>query len=298
MWAEGRQASRGDYPHGRRGRAVRNAGRTPFYPDDQYRRRGFSRRWARCRRFARRYRPGAVSGQVAGPQWLCCDGRFGAARIASFAPTGVEYYTSAMAPARPVLLFDVMSTLVTEPFLDAMPRHFGMTLDEFKASRDPQPWIEFEHGRITEAEYVADYFLDGTPLDVPAFKAMLFGAYEWMDGVEPLLVRLHAAGYRMYALSNYSVWYEIIEDKLGLSRFMGWDFVSCRTGHRKPDPEAYLTPIREVGEPADAFIFIDDRPVNVEAARAVGMKAILRTPDIAPLIDDLTQLGVTAARPT
>ena len=193
---------------------------------------------------------------------------------------------------KPVLLLDVMSTLVTEPFLEAMPRFFGMTLDEFKAAREPGPWIEFEHGRITEAEYAADYFKDGTPLDLPAFKAMLFDAYEWMDGTESLLTELRGLDYPMFALSNYSQWYQIIEAKLGLSRFMGWDFVSCRTGHRKPDAAAYVVAVETLKRPPEDFIFVDDRQVNVDGARSVGMKAILRTPSIEDLRRDLARLGV------
>ncbi len=193
---------------------------------------------------------------------------------------------------RPVLLLDVMSTLVTEPFLEAMPRFFGMTLDEFRAAREPGPWIEFEHGRISEAEYAAHYFKDGRSLDLTAFKAMLFDAYEWMDGAETFLSELRAAGYPMYALSNYSEWYRIIEDKLRLSRFLDWDFVSCKTGHRKPEAAAYRAAIERLGLPPENFIFVDDRQVNVDGARAVGMRAILRTPNIADLRHDLAELGI------
>ena len=193
---------------------------------------------------------------------------------------------------RPVLLFDVMSTLVTEPFLEAIPRFFGMTMDELRASRDPSRWVAFEHGHLTEAEYVSEYFMDGRPLDLPKFRAMLHDFYAWMDGVEPLLVELQAAGYEMYALSNYPVWYEIIESKLGLSRFMGWDFVSCRTGYRKPQRQAYTTPVDRLKRPAQDFVFIDDRQINVDAAVEVGMKGILRTPSIADLRRDLAAHAV------
>ena len=197
-----------------------------------------------------------------------------------------------MEPKRPVLLLDVMSTLVTEPFLEHIPKFFGMTLEQLIASRDPRPWIEFEHGRITEEEYAARYFNDGRQLDLEGFKAMLFGAYDWMDGVPELLAELKAAGYPMYALSNYSSWYEIIEAKLKLSRFIEWDFVSCLTGHRKPDADAYLTPLKQLGGAPDGFIFVDDRQHNVDGATAVGMKGILRTESIADLRRDLTALGI------
>ena len=214
------------------------------------------------------------------------------------APTVDDVRRNPPTPSHPVLLFDVMSTMVTEPFLDAVPRHFGMSFDEFRASLIPGPWVEFEHGRITEKEYLTQYFKDGRTFDVPAFKQMLFDSYDWMDGVEPLLVELQNAGYTMFSLSNYSSWYEIIESKLTVSRFMNWDFVSCRTGHRKPAPDAYLTPIRALGGPPQAYVFIDDRPVNIRAAEAVGMKGILRTPNIADLRRDLAALGILADRST
>ena len=47
---------------------------------------------------------------------------------------------------KPILLLDVMSTLVTEPYEEEVPRFFGMTLEELWEVKDPSAWIEFEHG--------------------------------------------------------------------------------------------------------------------------------------------------------
>ena len=96
----------------------------------------------------------------------------------------------------------------------------------------------------------------------------------------------------MYALSNYSCWYRLIDEKLGLSRYLDWRFVSCNTGIRKPDPEAYLGAARALEvSPADC-IFVDDRRRNVDAAVKVGMHGILRTRDIGELRAALGALGV------
>jgi FMN phosphatase YigB (HAD superfamily) len=78
----------------------------------------------------------------------------------------------------------------------------------------------------------------------------------------------------MHVLSNYPTWYLMIEERLGLSRYLPWSFVSCRTGVRKPDPEAFLGAARALALPPGACLFIDDHPANVEAARAVGMQAL------------------------
>jgi HAD superfamily hydrolase (TIGR01509 family) len=191
-----------------------------------------------------------------------------------------------------ILLLDVMSTLVTEPFEVDIPAFFGMPMSELLRVKDPTAWIEFEHGRIDEREYGARFFADRRPLDLEAFKAMMRRSYRWMDGVEPLLAELKAEGHAMYALSNYSDWWRMIEEELGLSRYLDWRFVSARTGLRKPDPAAYLGAAAELGVEPGRCVFVDDRRSNVEAARKVGMQAVLRTPRIEALRADLAALGV------
>lgn len=197
---------------------------------------------------------------------------------------------------RPILLLDVMSTLVTEPWFEQVPAFFGMDLEALYEVKDQTAWIEFEKGLISEEEYCGRFFKDGRPIDIPAFKAMMQASYEWMDGVEPLLAELRDAGFRMYALSNYSPWYALIEEKLRLSRYLGWDFVSCKTGVRKPDPEAYLGPVQALDVAPDRCIFVDDRQKNVDAAVAIGMKGILRTEAIEDLRRDLARLTTQASR--
>ena len=96
-------------------------------------------------------------------------------------------------------------------------------------------------------------------------------AYRFLDGIEPLLGELSAAGVPMHALSNYPVWFEMIEARLGLSRYLRWSFVSCRTGVRKPDPEAFLGAARALGVAPSRCLFVDDREKNCAGARAVGI---------------------------
>ena len=196
----------------------------------------------------------------------------------------------------PILLWDVMSTLVTEPFFETMPRFFGMTLQELLEQKDPHAWIDFEHGRIDEATFIARFFADRRPVDGDGLTAAMTAHYAYMPGVEALLERLADSGARMYALSNYPSWYRRIEAKLGLSRFLRWDFVSCETGHRKPAPEAYLHAARTLGVEPRECVFVDDQRANVEAARTLGMQAILRTEDVDALTRDLVGVGFDAAR--
>lgn len=174
-----------------------------------------------------------------------------------------------------VLLFDVMDTLVHDPFHVEIPAFFGLTLHELLAAKHPHAWARFEHGEIDEGELLASFFADGRAFDRAAFLDMLRRAYRWMEGMEPLLAELAHRGIPMHALSNYPCWYRLIEERLGVSRYVAWSFVSCETGVRKPAPEAYRLASERLGVPPERCLFIDDRAVNCDAARAVGMDAIV-----------------------
>ncbi|HYF21318.1 MAG TPA: HAD family phosphatase [Ramlibacter sp.] len=52
-------------------------------------------------------------------------------------------------------------------------------------------------------------------------------------------------------------------------------FVSHEIGHRKPAPESFLHVVQALDVPAGAILFFDDLPENVQAARQVGMDAVL-----------------------
>ncbi|MCZ6807184.1 MAG: HAD family phosphatase [Deltaproteobacteria bacterium] len=175
---------------------------------------------------------------------------------------------------RPVLLWDVMGTLVHDPFLLEMPEFFGMSFDAMLASKHPSAWVEFEVGRRTESEFLSDFFRDHRDFDHRGFIDAVRTAYRWLPGMEELLADLRASGCTMHAFSNYPVWYELVEQRLGLSRFLEWTFVSCRTGLRKPDPAAYRSVVEELGIPAEQLVFVDDRESNCEAARQSGMGSV------------------------
>jgi FMN phosphatase YigB (HAD superfamily) len=192
------------------------------------------------------------------------------------------------------LLLDVMSTLVHEPFVDELPSHFSMTLDQLKSSVSHRNWVAFELGEIDEDTFARRFFRDQRPLDYPRLIDVLRSSYRYLDGVEDLLVELRRTDVPMHALSNYPCWFRLIEDKLVLSRFLEWSFVSCCTGLRKPDPRSFSTAARALGLPPAACVFVDDREQNCAAARATGMDAVHFT-DAERLRADLVSRGLLPA---
>ncbi len=199
--------------------------------------------------------------------------------------------TPSSVAARPALLLDVMGTLVHDPFFVEVPRALGMPLAEVVAQKHPTAWVEFEYGDLTEQEFLDRFFADGRRYDQAALRAAFTESFRFLDGVEPLLRELNAARVRPHLLSNYPCWFEHVERKVGLARYADWSFVSCRTRHRKPDPEAFLHAARTLDVTPGKCVFVDDAERNVAAAARLGLKA-LRFTDAKTLRADLVRTGV------
>jgi HAD superfamily hydrolase (TIGR01509 family) len=199
----------------------------------------------------------------------------------------------AFSERRPIVLFDVMDTLVHEPFFAEMPAFFGLSLEGLQAAKHPTAWIEFELGHLSEEQFLARFFRDGRAFDRAAFLDTVRASYRWLPGMEELLAALAARGHALHALSNYPEWYGMIEERLALSRYLAWSFVSCRTGVRKPDPRAFLGAAASLGVAPGECLFIDDRERNCAAARALGMPA-LRFTSARELAAELAHRGLLA----
>lgn len=187
-----------------------------------------------------------------------------------------------------------MDTLVHEPFHLEMPAFFGLSLPELVEAKHPTAWVEFELGELSEEQFLARFFSDGRGFDRAAFVDVVRAAYRWLPGMEALLGALSARGLAIHALSNYPCWYRMIEERLALSRYLAWSFVSCETGVRKPDPRAYLGAAAHLGVAPGECLLIDDREGNCAAARALGMEAV-RFTSAAGLAEALAERGVLAA---
>src|SRR5262245_27279245 len=106
------------------------------------------------------------------------------------------------APVTPpprVILWDVMDTLVVDPFRHVMPGFFEMTLPELLREKHPSAWPQFERSELSEQEFLTCFFKDGRTYDREGFKACIRRSYRWIAGVEPLLAELSRRGMEMHA---------------------------------------------------------------------------------------------------
>ncbi|CAL4984641.1 unnamed protein product [Urochloa decumbens] len=74
----------------------------------------------------------------------------------------------------PVLLFDVMDTLVRDPFYHHIPAFFKMSMKELLESKHPTIWSEFEKGLIDEVSKSAWYKLIEDKLELSKYLSWTF----------------------------------------------------------------------------------------------------------------------------
>jgi len=169
------------------------------------------------------------------------------------------------------IAFDVMDTLLRDPFREALEAATGLRLEELFAIRDASAYPAFERGELDEPAYWAAYGQAGIDVDPEAFHRVRRAGTTWLPGMRELVSDLDGIVVRATA-SNYPHWI----DELARTHLHG-DFehilASCHLGVRKPDPGFFERLLERVGHGPDEVLFLDDRSSNVEAAASFGLRA-------------------------
>ena len=173
------------------------------------------------------------------------------------------------------LLFDLMDTVIRDPYREAIEAATGLGLRAAHSLKDPLCWPEFEIAKIDEQEFFRRFFVDPEGelrLDLEAFHRVRRANYRFVPGMRELLTALQGRVER-YVASNYPIWIEELRTSHDLDGLFEGVWASHHLGVRKPAPEFFhllLTKIER--EPADC-LFIDDRRENCAAAELVGVRA-------------------------
>ena len=140
---------------------------------------------------------------------------------------------------------------------------------------------QLECGALTPDEFRAEVLRDSRPGTVPADVDRAFCALlaDFPQDKADLLRDL-SARYDLYVLTNNNPITMARSHEMLAGRGLDWqrvfkaEFVSCEMKLLKPSREIYEETVRRVGRPAEEILFIDDSQSNVDAARAVGIRAV------------------------
>jgi len=152
---------------------------------------------------------------------------------------------------------------------------------------------EFEQGHLTGPAYHRRIMsLVGGDVPYEEFFAMYGDIFTEIPGTCDLLRRLRTR-YPLYLLSDTNeIHFGYVKKTVDVVRLFDQCIVSYEVGAMKPGPRIYQEVLRRSGMPAEACVFIDDRPGNVEGAKRVGMRALQFTSP-EQCAADLSRLGVT-----
>ena len=146
-----------------------------------------------------------------------------------------------------------------------------------RAPRMPLFWEEDDRGTSTLEEVTATISgMTGRPVETCA--AVLRLAVDLQEPVKPterLVGDLKAAGYRLYVLSNMSREFIDFLRRFPVYGLFDGEVVSCEEGVVKPEPEIYRRLLGRYGLDPAQTLFIDDRPANIAAAAALGIRGQL-----------------------
>jgi HAD superfamily hydrolase (TIGR01509 family) len=189
--------------------------------------------------------------------------------------------------------FDLMDTVLRDPFREALEAATELPLAELFARREPGIYPAFERGELDEVDYWAHYADAGIDADPEAFHRVRRAGIRWLPGMRALLDDLEGVVVRATA-SNYPIWVEELAENHLAGRF---DHViaSCHLGARKPDAAFYERLLDALRLEPSEVLFVDDREDNVQGAEAVGIAAH-RYVDAAPLRQWIRDHGVEVPR--
>jgi len=154
----------------------------------------------------------------------------------------------------------------------------------------------FETGRMTLDEYVRrTVFYRDRPFSPEEFKEFMFAQSRACPESLDLLGAIADSGRQLLAalnnegreLNDYRI------EKFSLRSYFSVFFSSCYLGVRKPDPRIFRLALEITQRKPEECVFIDDRVVNVESAREVGINAI-QFQNAEQLRSDLARFDVIA----
>ncbi len=175
-------------------------------------------------------------------------------------------------------------------------RQFNLDEKEF-ADRHEMVVSSFERGKISLDEYLdRTIFYRPRPFAREVFKEYMFSLSQPYPDTLALARELAKSGkYLMATINNESKelnHYRI--QTFGLREVFTLFVSSCFVGLRKPEQEIYLLALEVTQKPAEECCFIDDRALNLECARKLGMHTI-EMKNAKQLREDLSKLGVGGA---
>ena len=195
------------------------------------------------------------------------------------------------------IFWDVGGVLLTNAWdrsqREAALERFKLDEEEF-TDRHEMVASSFERGKIGLDEYLdRTVFYRSRPFGREEFKGYMLSLSQPQEDVLSLAKALTGSGkYLMGTINNESRDLNLYRiEKFGLRSIFSLFVSSCFVGLRKPEKDIYRLALETTQKTPEECCFIDDRALNLEVAKRLGMHTI-EMDNIEQLRADLQKLGV------
>jgi epoxide hydrolase-like predicted phosphatase len=179
------------------------------------------------------------------------------------------------------IVFDFGGVLTGEPnraaVVDFIKESFHMSEEEFEKVNQEKR-LAVKQGSTDEEFWLAYAKTKGIilPSNWPvSFKSAMKEAIGVNSQMYQLVEELRERGILIALLSNIDERLSKLVREFGFYKPFAPCLLSCEIGIEKPDPKIYEFLLQELNLPAEEVVFIDDLPENIEAAKKIGLDAIL-----------------------
>ena len=173
--------------------------------------------------------------------------------------------------------------------------HFGLDELEFE-ERHEMLASSFERGKISLDDYLQrTVFYRPRPFTPEEFKACMFSLSQPCEERLALARALaRSCEYLMATINNESTELNLYRiQTYGLRELFDVFISSCFVGLRKPEEGIYRLALDITQRPPEECVFVDDRPLNVDAAARLGM-SVIRVESTEQLRAELKKFGCAA----
>jgi|SRR6185437_4792788 len=198
------------------------------------------------------------------------------------------------------LFLDVGGVMLTNGWdrksRQAAATKFGLNLDELN-DRHRMTFDTYESGKLSLDEYLnRSVFYQDRNFTMEEFRKFMYDqsvAYpEMIELVKALKARY---GLRIAVVNNEGR--ELNEHRIRqfrLNEFVDFFISSCFVHFRKPDADIWKIALDIAQVPRDEVVYIDDRPMFVQVAQGMGLRAICHSnKDVAKTRGQLAAMGLT-----
>ena len=195
------------------------------------------------------------------------------------------------------IFFDIGGVLLTDGWghdsRRAAAEKFGLDWEEY-SDRHEKVGHAIETNRMSLEQYLdRAIFYRPREFSREEFRAFIFAQSQPKPESIAIVAQLADSKNHFLATINN----EVLElnlyrlEHFGLRRYFRVFFSSCFLGLRKPDEAIYRLALQVTQQAPANCIFVDDREVNLECPRELGLNTILFQ-DAAQLRADLTEAGI------